>query len=300
MKTPSVLLLAGTLLVAGSAAVLVRALLQPAPAPVVQVKDVAPPPPKPPQQAILVARHDLQPGAFLDMGAMQWQAVESSSSSASLLFFVKGQDDAREVMGATLRQPIKAGEAISRRDVVKPGEPGFIAAVIRPGYRAISVPTSAVASNSGLISTGDRVDVILSLERDQGEASGPGQVPFLASQTLLQDIRVLALNNVAMSELQLSGEQAEPSDSRRYSRYDTVTLEVLPREAEQLAVAKEVGTLQLVVRGRREAPLQGQSDPSQQRLAVTTLPQATQVYQSRQPSSSIRLFRGEAVEERLQ
>lgn len=297
MKTPSILLLAGTLLVAGSAAVLVRALMQPAPAPVV-VQQTAPKPAPQPKQAILVAAHALQPGEFIDTAALTWKEVETPHSA--LIYYLHGQDKEQAVLGATVRQPVKAGEALTGALVVEPGQPGFIAAVIRPGFRAISVPTSAVASNSGLISTGDRVDVILSLDRDKeqsGSAETAAAAPRLAAQTLLRDVRVLAFNNVARSELPLRNDARHKDDkARRYSIYETVTLEVTPHEAEQLAVAREIGTLQLVVMGTRETGAVAASDKGD---SVTTLAEATRIYDrlgSGGSSAPIQLFRGAQVE----
>ncbi len=66
---------------------------------------------------------------------------------------------------------------LSAGSVVKPGERGFLAAVLEPGMRAISVPVDEAAGNAGLIFPGDRVDLILtqtlSAEGDPaGDATG--------------------------------------------------------------------------------------------------------------------------------
>lgn len=293
MKTPSVLLLAGTLLVAGSAALLARALLKSAPAPAPVAQAVQPPAPKLP--AILVAARDLQPGEFLDTGAVQWQQTDEEHSS--LLYFLEGNDKASVVLGATVRQPLKQGQALTGTLVVKPGEPGFIAAVLQPGMRAISVPTSAVASNAGMVSTGDRVDVILSLDRDKEQESSDGgqsSVPRLASQTLLRNVRVLALNNITRGELTVRADNAPVEKKARYTAYETVTLEVSPQQAERLAVAKEVGTLQLVLRGSREAVQPSVVDGR----SITTLGQATGIYDrlAAPAANTLQMFRGQSIE----
>ncbi|WP_122665067.1 Flp pilus assembly protein CpaB [Pseudomonas viridiflava] len=288
MKAPSILLLAGTLLVAGSAALLVRVMLKPAPATVVQQQA----PKKVEQvnlQAILVASRDLKPGEFIDTAAVRWEETEQEHSP--LLYFLKSKDNVGMVLGATVRQPIAKNEALASNLLVHPGQPGFIAAVLKPGMRAISVPTSAVASNSGLISTGDRVDVILSLDRDKEEATlKPGQItPRLASQTLLRDVRVLALNNITRGELTPRSEEAEPKKTKR-EFYDTATLEVSPAQAERLAVAREIGTLQLVLLSASEPVAQAQvTDPSR----ITSLSQTTHIYQSFSGQApKVQMYRG--------
>ena len=45
-----------------------------------------------------------------------------------------------QLVGAVVRQPLAAGQPITASRVVKPGERGFLAAVLEPGMRAISVP----------------------------------------------------------------------------------------------------------------------------------------------------------------
>lgn len=293
MKTPSILLLAGVLVLAGGAALLARVLLAKPAAPVVveKVREVAPEAPK---EAVLVASRDLKPGEFIDTAAVEWHATETQTSP--LLYFVRSQDTVEVVLGATVRQTVNKGDALASNLVVHPGEPGFVAAVLKPGMRAISVPTSAVASNSGLVSSGDRVDVILSLKRSNESAAKPGALPRLASQTLLRDVRVLALNNVTRSELNLRDTPADSEAKKKRRRdtefYDTVTLEVSPKQAERLALSREIGTLQLALRGAAEPSNGPQNGPRQ----ATTLTQATSIYNS-MGSKNLQMYRGAQVEE---
>jgi pilus assembly protein CpaB len=294
MKTPSVLLLAGTLLVAGSAALLVRVMLKPAPAPAPAVV-VAPPPAPPALPSVLVAARDLHPGEFLDPSAVRWQQLEGEHSA--LLYFLDNRDNLAVAVGGTVLRPLRQGQPLTSTLLIKPGESGFIAAVLQPGLRAISVPTSAVASNSGMIATGDRVDVVLSLERKQEKSTGDAAsgMPRLASQTLLRNVRVLALNNVTRGALTVRETQPEEKDKKRYTAFETVTLEVTPAQAERLALAKEIGTLQLVLRGAREPRQPGVTEA----YGVTTLGQATGIYTSlREREGKLQLFRGDAFEEK--
>ena len=55
---------------------------------------------------------------------------------------------------------------------------GFLAAVLEPGMRAVSVPVTPTSANSGLIFPGDRVDLILTQSLVESEERGqrsPGQ-----------------------------------------------------------------------------------------------------------------------------
>jgi len=60
-----------------------------------------------------------------------------------------------DLVGAVVRRPIAAGQPIGADSVVKPGDRGFLAAVLDPGMRAISVPIDEAAGNAGLIFPGD-------------------------------------------------------------------------------------------------------------------------------------------------
>ncbi|UKE82923.2 Flp pilus assembly protein CpaB [Pectobacterium colocasium] len=289
MKVNSTYVLSGALVLAGIVALMVRSHLSsepPAPPPVV-VK-------APEKAAVLVAAKDLHPGDFIDSSSLRWQTTDESVSRS--FNFVRGQDSQSLLFGATLRETVKEGTRLSSNVVVKPNEPGFVAAVLHKGMRAISVPTSAIASNAGLVSAGDRVDVILSMRRDDqselpASRNQPVVMPLLASQTIVRDLRILALNDKVGTpiytrtdvspedggSLDAAAKSREPAAGprSRSATYQTVTLEVTPQQAEALAVAKELGILHLAL---RSADLDDAVDPATGRPHVTTVPRATDIY----------------------
>jgi Flp pilus assembly protein CpaB len=295
MKKNSIFLLAGALVFAIGVALLARALLAPPKAPAVaSVESVRAEPARPPK-AVLVAARDLQPGEFIDGSHLDWREVDDNPSRT--LFFIRGQDDQESLYGATVRQPVDAGQALSASLVVLPGEPGFLAAVLKPGMRAVSIPTSRVESNFGLVSSGDRVDVILGLRREDSYStvSQASSLPHLAAQTILHDVRVLALNDRARGEVLVRQEDgAKAKDGSRRASFETVTLEVTPFDAEKLAVAKEIGSMQLALRSAREP-----SDPEELFSGgVTTLRATTDLYGGLGGGSSakVQAFRGNSSE----
>ena len=90
--------------------------------------------------------------------------------------------------GAVVRQPLAAGEPITQPKIVRPGDRGFLAAVLKPGMRAVSVPINATTGISGFVFPGDAVDLLLTVELDLGGRERR------ATQTILSDIRVLAVD----------------------------------------------------------------------------------------------------------
>ena len=293
MKINSTMLLSGALIVAGVVAIIVRSQLS-APVPVVQ-QAVAPVK----KTEVLVANRDLLPGEFIEGSALRWQTLNDSMTSG--FYYVRGQASESQLAGATLRHNVQAGQPLSRDEVVKPGDPGFISAVLQPGMLAISVPTDAVASNAGLVAPGDRIDIILSLRRDDqssvtGSTTGPA-APVVAAQTIARNLRVLAMDNETFdppaSDVQ-PGEKSktDANSALRRRPYRTVTVEVTPAQAQSLAVAKEVGMLHLAQRSLTADS--GTEIPPPQ---VTTLNDTTQIYrQLTQTGQQVKLFRGDKTD----
>ncbi|MBQ4771229.1 Flp pilus assembly protein CpaB [Pectobacterium versatile] len=304
MKVNSTYVLSGALVLAGIVALMVRSHLSsepPAPPPVVAKA--------PEKTAVLVAAKDLHPGDFLDSSSLRWQETDESVSRS--FNFVRGKDSQSLLFGSTLRETVAEGAPLNSNVLVKPNEPGFVAAVLRKGMRAISVPTSAVANSAGLVAAGDRVDIILSMRRAEQAELPPSRVqplvmPLLASQTIVRDLRVLALNDktdssiyprtdvaedgVVLDSAAKSRESATGSRSRS-AMNQTVTLEVTPQQAEVLAVAKELGILHLAL---RSADLDDIVDPATGRPLVTTVPQATDIYGALSAGShKVKTYRGE-------
>jgi pilus assembly protein CpaB len=124
-------------------------------------------------------------------------------------------------------------------DVMRPGDHGFLAAVLTPGMRATSVGVDAVSGTAGLIWPGDHVDLILTEQIDDPN------VPIgkrFAGETVLKDVRVIAIDQQLVQGGNAGGPGAESAGSR------TVTLEVTPEDAERVAVATRLGKLALAVR----------------------------------------------------
>ena len=294
MKTPSVLLLAGALTLAGGAALLGRVLLAPPAAPVAATPEAAPAAVS--KLAVLVATRELKPGQFIDHSLLRWQETEAQLPTEQV--YLRDQDDINLVVGATVRRTVAAGQPLFANALVRPGEPGFLATVLTPGMRALTLPTTAVAAGQGLIAGGDRVDIILALNKSalEGHDLASGSVfpaPF-AAQTLLRDVRVLAVNRNARELTQRNNRSKLPATATKAEEnqfFDTVTVEVTPRQAERLALSKEIGKLQLALRSNRE---DSGGLPRSGDRQVTRLAQATDVYPD--GSGPILLFRGNTTE----
>jgi len=103
---------------------------------------------------------------------------------------------------------------------------------ITPGKRAMALKINDVAGISGLIQPNSRVDVLVTLLANQQQNTKE------QAKLFMNDMRVLSV-----------GTQVERGDDGKPIQATTATLEVTPQQAEQLAVAMNEGTIQLVLRG---------------------------------------------------
>ncbi|MDD5587111.1 MAG: Flp pilus assembly protein CpaB [Alphaproteobacteria bacterium] len=181
---------------------------------------------------VLVAAHDLSPGVLIKETDLKWQAWPKGAAADG--FAVKGKNEVQEYVGAVVRQSLRTGEPVMTGRVVKAHDQGFMAAVLEPGMRAISVSVTPAGGVAGFVFPGDHVDVIVTHQvarKTDADSSG-----HKVSETVLTNVRVLALD-------QRSDDKAmEPKIAQ------VATLEVSPKQAEKLALVTQIGTLSLALR----------------------------------------------------
>jgi pilus assembly protein CpaB len=200
----------------------------------VPVQAVAAPASKEEIYQVLVADNDLPAGTFVKPQHLRWQRWPTDDVPAT--YVLKGVRSDEEMIGAVVRKRIATGEPITDGAVVKPGERGFLAAVLEPGMRAVSVPLTPTSSNSGLIFPGDRVDLILTQSLIENESEGSIR---RVSETVLSDIRIIAMGTDASDN---------PQEGQANEKAKTATFEVTPAQAEKVALLTELGKLSLSLR----------------------------------------------------
>jgi len=96
----------------------------------------------------------------------------------------------RALIGAMARHPMMPGDPILPLDVARPKDSGFLASVVAPGMRAVTVGVDAVTGTAGLIWPGDHVDVLL-LQTNDDQTKPIGR--RIVSETILRAARVVAI-----------------------------------------------------------------------------------------------------------
>ena len=141
--------------------------------------------------------------------------------------------------GFAIREALAAGQAIAWPSVVGPHQRGFLAAVLRPGTRAVTIRVDPATSHAGLVDPGDRVDVILSAEVQISR-----EERTVLAGTIVEDVRVLAVDRVFETVAEASG--SGPTLER--TEIVTATLEVAPEQGGGLVIGGNEGVLSIAVR----------------------------------------------------
>lgn len=241
MRSRTLVLLLVAVLLAGGTALLARSWL--AAQRSRDVSEAAPVALPTPAKSVLVARNDIKRGQILRAEDMVWQQWPEGGIDRN--YIVIGTKTPENYAGWVAQNPISAGEPVTEQKIISPGSRGFLAAVLRPGMRAISVPVTAITGISGFIFPGDQVDLMITYTINQPETR-PGQngggTDHKVAETVLHDLRVIAID------------QRMDSKPGEALVAHTATLEVTPKESEIIALAAEMGKLSLTLRSLSPDP----------------------------------------------
>jgi pilus assembly protein CpaB len=185
-------------------------------------------------QAIFVAAKEVPLGEPLSVRAVrmeQWPKGKVPPGAVSRI---------EDIDGRRTRAKLYPGEPILENKLFAKGasQQGY-AALIPKGYRLISVRVDK-ESGSGLILPGDRVDVLVHVIRNPSKG-----VPETSTRTILQDVRVFAVNDVVETH-----DQNDKSISAQ-----TISLLVTPEDAETVMLAAELGKIRLIMRSPEDEDL---------------------------------------------
>lgn len=260
-------------------------LIMPAGTPQQVVRVEAPPVVAPPPRVrMIVAARPLSIGTLLK--DEDFRETDVAADAIPEGAFTGGTASLAELRGALLRRFIDPNQPVIATDVLRPRDRGFLAAVLRPGTRAISIGVDVVTGASGLIWPGDEVDLILTQNLQQGGSTeSPGR--RVVGETILSAVRVIAVDQ------QISHSGTDATAARVVAR--TVTLEVNPEQAERLAVAMQLGRISLVVRSIEGVP--EASGPRPSLVFGSDVSSALTGPQAPSPSTRMRIIQGGSQQE---
>jgi pilus assembly protein CpaB len=233
---------------------------------------------QPPKVAVITMVHPVRAGNLLKAEDLAGKELARANVPEGAL--TDSVETRRDLVGGMVRHSLSIGDVLRDADVMRPGDHGFLAAVLQSGMRAVTVGVDVVSGTAGLIWPGDRVDVVLTQSMDDATLP-PGR--RVAAETVLQNVRVIAIDRLLVEGAEAGA--PEPQGAR------TVTLEVTAEQAERVQVAERIGRLSLTVRAADQ--------PASQERHIDTPPiwagDVSRVLANGRPVSSVlRVFQGAA------
>src|SRR4051794_1152979 len=202
---------------------------------------------------VLVAAVDLPLGQTVKANDIRWVPWPADSTASGVIKRTEIPNGLEETTGSIVRSSFLGGEPIRREKLIKADGSGFMSAILPSGMRAvaISIDTRGATSAGGFILPNDRVDVLRTFRDD--EASKGGGVDVQMSETILSNIRVLAI-----------GQNVQERNGEKVVTGETATLELTPGQAETVTLAQKTGQLSLALRSlvdaRNDAPQEERGD----------------------------------------
>lgn len=178
---------------------------------------------------VVVALADIELGSRLNPQMLT--AVDWPSGSLPPGAFA----DLKELQDRVVKTSILRGEPILAAKLAPLGAQGGLSAVIAEGKRAMTVRVNDVVGVAGFALPGNYVDVMVNAQQDkEGKTEEGSQI----SKTVLEHVLVLAVA------------QEAGRDETKPKVVNAVTLELTLEDAEKLDLARNVGTLSLVLRNQ--------------------------------------------------
>jgi len=178
---------------------------------------------------VLVAARALPAGRILQADDLKWQSWPEDSVHEA--FLPESAGSIADMTGKVVRSAFLAGQPLTKNAVVGPQDRGFMAAVLTPGMRAVTVSISPTSGVAGFVFPGDRVDLVVTHEVDRGDNPS-----LQVSETVIRNVRILAID------------QATALEAGKPQLAQTATLEVTPKQVEKINVMQRLGGLSLSLR----------------------------------------------------
>jgi Flp pilus assembly protein CpaB len=189
---------------------------------------------------VFVARSDIPVGTSLETRHFDCQPWPTHLVLDS--FIVSDGQSCRgtDLVGLVTRSAFQSREPIIRSKLSNRNNPGFLAAGLNEGNRAVTIAVDLLSSVAGFIFPGDRVDILINHRVDMGPADpeNPNSRPLTKEimEILLPDIKIIAIDQRAAGAQQ--GAKVPAS----------VTVEVSKSDAQKLKLGEARGRLTLALR----------------------------------------------------
>lgn len=159
-----------------------------------------------------------------------------------------------DVEGRRSRAKFYPGEPIIEPKLLPKGENGGSAIDMIPkGMRVVPIRVDAVSGASGMILPGDRVDMLVHIAENPSRG-----VPRTITRTFLHNIKIFAVDDL----------YDRPGNQNNTMAAKTISVLVTPEQAELVALATQVGTVQLIMRSAADDVAENTGGADLQKLLV--------------------------------
>lgn len=217
--------------------------------PVVQVTESTP---APPTLGYFVAVHPLPRGTLARDEDFEVRSVPPERVPAGAI--LDTPDAKIGLRGSLVRNFLDTASPVTSKDILRPRERGFLASVLAPDTRAVSINVDAASGVSGLIWPGDYVDLVLTQESTTvAEKPNPDYQHGTLSETVVHNVRIVAVDQEIVQ-----GGSASNATAGKLAH--TVSLELAPEQVKRVTVAAQLGKLSLAVRAAVDRQDLGDTD----------------------------------------
>ena len=218
---------------------------------------------------VLVYAESMRPGSVLTADTLDVDVMPRRFFHQSVIMTPRFRGEA---LTKELLVHVEKGQPVHWYQLAGLREQDLLSSQVREGFRAVTINVSEATAVAHWVTPNDAVDVIGTF-RDPSKRE-------LTTVTLLQNVSVLATGRTSA----IVGSATEGA-----REYTSVTLQILPQEAEILVLAQELGNLHLTLRNRSD---QGVLE-KRARTTIETLITGTQLEElERRRRSTIQIIRG--------
>jgi pilus assembly protein CpaB len=218
---------------------------------------------------VLTYKESMRPGAVVTADSLEVAVMPRRFFHQSVIMTPRFRGEA---ISKELLVHVEKGQPVHWYQLAGLREQDLLSSQVREGFRAVTINVSEASSVAHWVTPNDAIDVIGTF-RDPTKRE-------LTTLTLLQNVSVLATGRTSA----IVGSARDGA-----TEYTSVTLQLLPQEAEILVLAQELGTLHLTLRNRAD---QGVLD-KRARTTIETLITGTQLEElERRRHHTIQIIRG--------
>lgn len=228
---------------------------------------------------VLAVANDYSVGQRLSEGGITSIEWPAEALTANLINLDDQPDAQAQFINALARVPLVEGETLTRDKVIMAGDSGIMAALLKPGMRAVTTRISVDTAAGGFIQPGDRVDVILrenfQIRRNPtlgAQSSTVERNNLFVARTLFENVKILAIDQTFTTS----------SESGAAIPGSTATFELSQSDAELLQESEGYGDLFLTLRGVNGSSYQARSAARVEREGKDPAPTTLTIYRDGQ------------------